>query len=120
MRAHWRQLNFQKVGALHAACRQGIPNWHLQKVINFRRCERCAVLLKKAEQPNHSYASGNAGGIFGPSPFLGATLGGAIGTLAHSLCRGYTAIPGAYSQLEGVVTLPDVLDAYGIDRIGSR
>jgi hypothetical protein len=23
-------------------------------------------------------------------------------------------------KLEGVVTLPDVLDAYGIDRIGSR
>jgi hypothetical protein len=31
MKAHWRQLNFQKVGALHAACRQGIPDWRLQK-----------------------------------------------------------------------------------------
>jgi chloride channel protein, CIC family len=32
-----------------------------------------------------SYASGNAGGIFGPSLFLGAMLGGALGTLA--CCR---------------------------------
>jgi CIC family chloride channel protein len=44
-----------------------------------------------------SYASGNAGGIFGPSLFLGAMLGGAIGTFAHSLLLGYTATPGAYA-----------------------
>jgi CIC family chloride channel protein len=44
-----------------------------------------------------SYASGNAGGIFGPSLFLGAMLGGAIGTVAHGLLPGYTATPGAYA-----------------------
>jgi len=44
-----------------------------------------------------SYASGNAGGIFGPSLFLGAMLGGAIGTAAHHLLPGYTATPGAYA-----------------------
>jgi CIC family chloride channel protein len=44
-----------------------------------------------------SYASGNAGGIFGPSLFLGAMLGGAIGTVAHDLLPGYTATPGAYA-----------------------
>jgi chloride channel protein, CIC family len=44
-----------------------------------------------------SYASGNAGGIFGPSLFLGAMLGGAIGTVAHRLLPGYTATPGAYA-----------------------
>jgi CIC family chloride channel protein len=44
-----------------------------------------------------SYASGNAGGIFGPSLFLGAMLGGAIGTVAHNLLPGYTATPGAYA-----------------------
>jgi CIC family chloride channel protein len=43
------------------------------------------------------YASGNAGGFFGPSLFLGAMLGGAIGTVAHSLLPGYTATPGAYA-----------------------
>jgi CIC family chloride channel protein len=44
-----------------------------------------------------SYASGNAGGIFGPSLFLGAMLGGAIGTVAHHLLPAYTATPGAYA-----------------------
>jgi CIC family chloride channel protein len=44
-----------------------------------------------------SYASGNAGGIFGPSLFLGAMLGGAIGGAAHILLPGYTATPGAYA-----------------------
>jgi len=44
-----------------------------------------------------SYSSGNAGGIFGPSLFLGAMLGGAIGTVAHGLLPGYTATPGAYA-----------------------
>ncbi len=43
------------------------------------------------------YASGNAGGIFGPSLFLGAMLGGAIGTLAHHWLPTYTASPGAYA-----------------------
>jgi CIC family chloride channel protein len=44
-----------------------------------------------------SYASGNAGGIFGPSLFLGAMLGGSIGSVAHHYLPGYTASPGAYA-----------------------
>ena len=44
-----------------------------------------------------SYASGNAGGIFGPSLFLGAMLGGAVGTAAHHFLPAYTATPGAYA-----------------------
>lgn len=44
-----------------------------------------------------SYASGNAGGIFGPSLFLGAMLGGAVGTIAHHWLPAYTAAPGAYA-----------------------
>jgi CIC family chloride channel protein len=44
-----------------------------------------------------SYASGNAGGIFGPSLFIGAMLGGGVGTLAHHLLPAYTATPGAYA-----------------------
>jgi CIC family chloride channel protein len=43
------------------------------------------------------YASGNAGGIFGPSLFLGAMLGGAIGTVAQHFFPGYVATPGAYA-----------------------
>jgi CIC family chloride channel protein len=44
-----------------------------------------------------SYASGNAGGIFGPALFIGAMLGGTVGTLAHGLFPAHTATPGAYA-----------------------
>jgi CIC family chloride channel protein len=44
-----------------------------------------------------SYASGNAGGIFGPALFIGAMLGGTVGTLGHRLFPAYTATPGAYA-----------------------
>ena len=44
-----------------------------------------------------SYASGNAGGIFGPALFIGAMLGGAVGTVAHHWLPVYTALPGAYA-----------------------
>ncbi len=59
-----------------------------------------------------SYASGNAGGIFGPSLFLGAMLGGAVGAVAHHLLPGYTATPGAYALVgmgavfAGIVRVP--------------
>jgi len=59
-----------------------------------------------------SYASGNAGGIFGPSLFLGAMLGGTIGGAAHYLFPAYVATPGAYALVgmgtafAGVVRAP--------------
>ena len=37
------------------------------------------------------------GGIFGPSLFIGAMVGGAFGGVAHSLFPAYTAGPGAYA-----------------------
>lgn len=43
------------------------------------------------------YASGNAGGIFGPSMFIGAMIGGAVGRVAHHLAPVATAGPGAYA-----------------------
>jgi CIC family chloride channel protein len=44
-----------------------------------------------------SYSSGNAGGIFGPSLFMGAMLGGTIGGVAHHYLPGQVAAPGAYA-----------------------
>ena len=44
-----------------------------------------------------SYASGNAGGIFGPALFIGAMLGGSVGTFAHNLFPAHTATAGAYA-----------------------
>ena len=43
------------------------------------------LLVLKLFAVTTSYASGNAGGIFGPSLFLGAMLGGVVGTAAHHL-----------------------------------
>lgn len=43
------------------------------------------------------YASGNAGGIFSPSLFIGAMIGTSVGSVAHSFLPGYTAAPGAYA-----------------------
>ncbi len=43
------------------------------------------------------YSSGNAGGIFGPSLFIGAMIGGAVGSVAHLLFPASTANPGAYA-----------------------
>jgi CIC family chloride channel protein len=59
-----------------------------------------------------SYASGNAGGIFGPALFIGAMLGGSVGTVAHHFFPRYTASPGAYALVgmgavfAGVVRAP--------------
>jgi CIC family chloride channel protein len=43
------------------------------------------------------YSSGNAGGIFGPSLFVGAMIGGTVGSVAHTLLPNVTANPGAYA-----------------------
>ena len=41
--------------------------------------------------------SGNAGGVFAPSLFLGAILGGLVGTVAHALWPSVAVNPGAYA-----------------------
>ncbi|MBD3382105.1 MAG: CBS domain-containing protein [candidate division Zixibacteria bacterium] len=49
--------------------------------------------------------SGNAGGIFAPSLFMGAVAGGFFGKLAHGMFPEVTALPGAYAVvgMAGVV-----------------
>ena len=44
-----------------------------------------------------SYSSGNAGGIFAPSLFLGAMVGGIVGTIVHRYATFPTGAPGAYA-----------------------
>jgi len=70
------------------------------------------LLVLKLFAVTTSYASGNAGGIFGPSLFLGAMLGGGLGTAAHHFFPAATALPGAYALVgmgavfAGVVRAP--------------
>jgi chloride channel protein, CIC family len=44
-----------------------------------------------------SYSSGNAGGIFAPTLYLGAMAGGAVGSLVHRFAPLSTGDPGAYA-----------------------
>ena len=55
------------------------------------------LIILKLFTVTTSYASGNAGGIFGPALFIGAMLGGAIGTVVHHFFPASTASPGAYA-----------------------
>ena len=58
------------------------------------------------------YSSGNAGGIFGPTLFMGAMLGGTVGGIAHMLMPAYTGTAGAYALVgmgaafAGIVRVP--------------
>jgi CIC family chloride channel protein len=55
------------------------------------------LLVLKLVSVAVSYASGNAGGIFGPSLFIGAMLGGVVGTAGHALFPQHVATSGAYA-----------------------
>jgi CIC family chloride channel protein len=57
------------------------------------------LLVLKLVATAACYASGNAGGIFGPSLFIGAMLGGAVGSLAHGWLPDYTSSAGAYALI---------------------
>ncbi len=69
------------------------------------------VLLKVAATAT-SYASGNSGGIFGPSLFIGGMLGGAFGGAVHMLLPDYSGSIGAYALVgmgtafAGIVRVP--------------
>ena len=67
-----------------------------------RRWRSCAVL--KLGATIVSYASGNAGGIFAPSLYIGAMAGGAVGMVVHRVAPFPTGDPGAYA-LVGMGTL---------------
>ncbi|MEP6717323.1 MAG: chloride channel protein, partial [Terriglobia bacterium] len=77
----------------------GVGYDYVEKVLGGDMALRTVALLAvlKIVATAMSYASGNAGGIFGPSLFIGAMLGGAVGSAAHSLFPSWTANPGAYA-----------------------
>jgi len=77
----------------------GVGYNYVEKVLNGDLVLQVVVLLSilKIVATAVSYASGNAGGIFGPSLFIGAMMGGTVGSVAHRVLPGYTAGPGAYA-----------------------
>jgi CIC family chloride channel protein len=92
----------------------GVGYSHVEKVLNGDIVLKFVVLLAvlKIVATAVCYASGNAGGIFGPSLFIGAMMGAAVGGVAQKLFPGYTAGPGAYALVgmgtafAGVVRTP--------------
>ena len=77
----------------------GVGYTYVGDVLNGRMALQLMLVLVvlKLFAVTVSYASGNAGGIFAPSLFIGAMLGGAVGTVAHQLWPAYTATAGAYA-----------------------
>jgi len=92
----------------------GVGYGYVGEALNGRMAFQLMALLVvlKLLAVTISYGSGNAGGIFGPSLFIGAMLGGAVGTVAHHFFPAYTATSGAYALVgmgavfAGVVRAP--------------
>jgi CIC family chloride channel protein len=77
----------------------GVGYAYIDRVLNGDSVLKMVALLGllKIVATTTCYASGNAGGIFGPSLFIGAMIGAATGGVAHKLFPGITAGPGAYA-----------------------
>ena len=77
----------------------GVGYGYVDEALNGRMALNLMLLLVvlKLVTVTTSYSSGNAGGIFGPALFIGAMLGGSLGTVAHRLLPAYTATAGAYA-----------------------
>jgi len=56
-----------------------------------------ALLVAKILATSVTIGSGGSGGIFAPSLFIGAVMGGLFGHVAHTLFPQITASPGAYA-----------------------
>jgi len=77
----------------------GVGYAHVGEALNGEMALRLMLLLLvlKLVAVATSYASGNAGGIFGPSLFLGAMLGGVVGNVANHFLPGTVGTSGAYA-----------------------
>lgn len=57
------------------------------------------LVVLKVLATSLTIGSGGSGGVFAPSLFIGATLGGAFGTVIHAWLPGITATSGAYAMV---------------------
>jgi chloride channel protein, CIC family len=96
------------IGALLLAVPEvrGVGYEHVDQALNGGLVMHTMLLLcvVKIGATIVSYCSGNAGGIFAPSLFIGAMAGGIIGTIAGALAPFPVGEPGAYA-LVGMGTL---------------
>ena len=92
----------------------GVGYAHVSEALNGQMAFKLMALLVvlKLIATAACYSTGNAGGIFGPSLFIGAMMGGAVGSAAHQLFPDYTGSVGAYALVgmgaafAGIVRVP--------------
>src|SRR5579871_4708525 len=92
----------------------GVGYVHVSEALNGQLALKVMALLVvlKLIATTACYGTGNAGGIFGPSLFIGAMMGGAVGSLAHQWLPDYTGGVGAYALVgmgaafAGIVRVP--------------
>jgi chloride channel protein, CIC family len=92
----------------------GVGYSHVSEALNGQMTLQVMALLVvlKLLATTSCYGTGNAGGIFGPSLFIGAMLGGTVGTVAHQLLPDFTGGVGAYALVgmgalfAGIVRVP--------------
>jgi len=77
----------------------GVGYDQVERVLNGDVILRTVLVLAvlKILATSVAYASGNAGGIFGPSLFIGSMVGATVGGVAHLIFPASTAGPGAYA-----------------------
>ena len=77
----------------------GVGYDQVERVLNGDVILRTVLVLAvlKILATSIAYASGNAGGIFGPSLFIGSMVGATVGGVAHLIFPASTAGPGAYA-----------------------
>jgi CIC family chloride channel protein len=92
----------------------GVGYSHVSEALNGQMTLEVMALLVvlKVLATASCYGTGNAGGIFGPALFMGAMLGGAVGTVAHQILPDFTGGVGAYALVgmgalfAGIVRVP--------------
>jgi CIC family chloride channel protein len=92
----------------------GVGYAHVGEALNGQMALRMMILLVglKLIATTICYSSGGTGGIFGPSLFIGAMLGGAVGSVVHTLFPEYTGSAGAYALVgmgttfAGIIRVP--------------
>ena len=79
----------------------GVGYDQIERVLNGDVILKTVAILAvlKIISTSVAYASGNAGGVFGPTLFIGAMVGAAVGGVAHLLFPESTAGPGAYAMV---------------------
>ncbi|MCL6544280.1 MAG: chloride channel protein [Bryobacteraceae bacterium] len=77
----------------------GVGYGHVSAALNGKMAFglMASLVVLKLVTTAAAYGTGNAGGIFGPSLFLGAMLGGAFGSAVHRFLPDYTGSVGAYA-----------------------